>query len=76
IVKRKAVKRTVFLYEEAKEEDWEQFRVELDRILKNKKALKDRLGLPIEETDKLKFNLTIEKINTNLQLEIQQAEDI
>ncbi|CAG8810490.1 19958_t:CDS:1, partial [Gigaspora margarita] len=39
IVKRKAIKRTVFLYEEAKEEDWEQFRVELDRILKNKKAL-------------------------------------
>ena len=39
VVKRKAVKRTVFLYEEAKEEDWEQYRVELDRILKNKKAL-------------------------------------
>ncbi|CAG8854597.1 38383_t:CDS:2, partial [Gigaspora margarita] len=39
IVKRKAVKRTVFLYEEVKEEDWDQFRVELDGILKNKKAL-------------------------------------
>src|SRR5260363_248835 len=146
VVKKKAVKRTVFLYEEAKEEDWEQFRVELDRILKNKKALglckkqiihrneqdhldeiwgiieraiieaankslpkkkvsnfrhtktkefnrtymhrpilqisrwmrfiRDRLGLPIEETDKLEFNLTIEKINTDLQLEIQQAKDI
>ncbi|CAG8770390.1 32535_t:CDS:1, partial [Gigaspora margarita] len=140
IVKKKAVKRTVFLYEEAKEEDWEQFRVELDRILKNKKALglckkqiihkneqdhldeiwgiieraiikaanksllkkkvsnfrytkakefnqtymyrpilqisrwmrfiRDRLGLSIEETDKLEFNLTIEKINSDLQLEI------
>ncbi|CAG8722887.1 6182_t:CDS:2, partial [Gigaspora margarita] len=119
IVKRKAVKRTVFLYEEVKEKNWEQFRIELDRILKNKKALglcekqlihgneqdhldeiwgiikraiieaanksllkkkmrfiRDRLGLPIEETNKLKFNLTIEKINTDLQLEIQQAEDI
>ncbi|CAG8841927.1 35593_t:CDS:1, partial [Gigaspora margarita] len=30
--------------------------------------------LPIEETDKLEFNLTIEKINTDLQLEIQQAD--
>ncbi|CAG8654245.1 35265_t:CDS:2, partial [Gigaspora margarita] len=38
--------------------------------------IRDRLGLPIEETDKLEFNLTIEKINTDLQLEIQQAEDI
>ncbi|CAG8600021.1 5647_t:CDS:2 [Gigaspora margarita] len=38
--------------------------------------IRDRLGFPIEETDKLEFNLTIEKINTNLQLEIQQAEDI
>ncbi|CAG8855104.1 13405_t:CDS:1, partial [Gigaspora margarita] len=39
IVKRKAVKRTVFLYKEVKKEDWDQFRVELDGILKNKKAL-------------------------------------
>ncbi|CAG8733126.1 28619_t:CDS:2 [Gigaspora margarita] len=146
IVKRKAIKRTVFLYEEVKKEDWEQFKVELDRILKNKKAfglcekqlihgneqdylneiwgiieraiieaankslpkkkvsnfrhtkakefnrtymhrpilqisrwmrfIRDRLGFPIEETDKLEFNLTTEKINTDLQLEIQQAEDI
>ncbi|CAG8792757.1 11889_t:CDS:2 [Gigaspora margarita] len=38
--------------------------------------IRDRLGHPIEETDKLEFNLTIEKINTDLQLEIQQAEDI
>ncbi|CAG8803712.1 41400_t:CDS:1, partial [Gigaspora margarita] len=33
--------------------------------------IRDRLDLSIEETDKLEFNLTIEKINTNLQLEIQ-----
>ncbi|CAG8818899.1 35643_t:CDS:2 [Gigaspora margarita] len=108
-----------YISNEAKKENWEQFRVELDRILKNKKALelcekqimhkneqdhldeiwsiieratieaankslpkkkmrfiRDRLGLPIEETDKLEFNLTIKKINTDLQLEIQQAEDI
>ncbi|CAG8778180.1 44912_t:CDS:2 [Gigaspora margarita] len=43
---------------------------------KKMRFIRDRLGLPIEETDKLEFNLTIEKINTDLQLEIQQAKDI
>ncbi|CAG8826773.1 21662_t:CDS:2 [Gigaspora margarita] len=43
---------------------------------KKMRFIRDRLGLLIEETDKLEFNLTIEKINTDLQLEIQQAEDI
>ncbi|CAG8846987.1 38219_t:CDS:1, partial [Gigaspora margarita] len=28
--------------------------------------IRDKLGLPIEETDKLEFNLMIEKINTDL----------
>ncbi|CAG8808784.1 33544_t:CDS:2, partial [Gigaspora margarita] len=46
-------------------------------LLKKKmRFIRDRLGLPIEETDKLEFNLTIEKINTNLQLEIRQAKNI
>ncbi|CAG8795299.1 5777_t:CDS:2 [Gigaspora margarita] len=46
-------------------------------LLKKKmRFIRDRLGLPIEETNKLEFNLTIKKINTDLQLEIQQAEDI
>ncbi|CAG8805887.1 41906_t:CDS:2, partial [Gigaspora margarita] len=57
-------------------EDWS---MEKDLIhKKNGSSLVDQIkaGLPIEETDKLEFNLTIEKINTGLQLEIQQAEDI
>ncbi|CAG8805388.1 33919_t:CDS:2, partial [Gigaspora margarita] len=34
--------------------------------------IRDRLGLSIEETNKLEFNLTIKKINTDLQLEIHK----
>ncbi|CAG8849482.1 25083_t:CDS:2, partial [Gigaspora margarita] len=43
---------------------------------KKMRFIRDRLGLLIEENDKLEFNITIEKINTDLQLKIQQAEDI
>ncbi|CAG8782789.1 8077_t:CDS:2, partial [Gigaspora margarita] len=128
IVKKKAIKRTVFLYEENKkalglyekqiihgneqnhlDEIWsiiERVIIEAaNKSLPKKKVsnfrhtkakefnqtymhrpilqiskwirfIKDRLGLPIEETNKLEFNLTIKKINTDLQLEIQQAKDI
>ncbi|CAG8772648.1 17563_t:CDS:2, partial [Gigaspora margarita] len=95
IIKKKTVKRTVFLYEEQimhrNEQDhldeiWgiiEKVIIEAANksLLKKKisrwmRFIRDRLGLSIEETNKLEFNLTIEKINTNLQLKIQQAEDI
>ncbi|CAG8812127.1 15821_t:CDS:2 [Gigaspora margarita] len=118
IVKRKAVKRTVFLYEEQimhenKQDYLDEIWSIIERViieaanksLPKKKVsnirytkakefnqtymhrpilqisrwmryIRDRLDLLIKETDMLEFNLTIEKINTDLQLEIQQAEDI
>ncbi|CAG8761763.1 32993_t:CDS:2, partial [Gigaspora margarita] len=58
------------------DEIWGIIEKAIIEISKWMRYIRDRLGLPIEETNKLEFNLTIEKINTDLQLEIQQAEDI
>ena len=43
--KRKSQKRTIFLYDEASEDDWENYRAELDKMLKNKETAFQKLSL-------------------------------